>query len=74
MLSGEALAASTTLPIGSYVSIPHLAEFGLPTDYRIADRGHLAGNQIDVLIWTGAVAPSVQLAYAVSGTHDACVY
>ena len=44
--AGVIAAASTNYPLGSYVSVE-----GLGT-YRIADRGHLGANHIDVLMQT----------------------
>lgn len=47
---GSIAAGGSNYPMGSYVSVEGLGV------YRIADRGHLAASQIDVLMTTHAEA------------------
>jgi 3D (Asp-Asp-Asp) domain-containing protein len=47
---GVIAAGGSNYPMGSYVSVEGLGS------YRIADRGHLAASQIDVLMVTHAAA------------------
>ena len=56
-------AAGWAIPLGSYVTVE-----GLPGRYRVADRGMLGRDNIDIAVWTRSEA------YAITGQRGYCVY
>jgi len=72
VFAGEALAAHVSLPFGTMVDVSGLAKHGLATTYRIADRGWLQPDQLDILIWDGSVQSSVAKAYQITGRYLVC--
>lgn len=59
----EAIAAAGwSIPLGSYVEVEGLGR------YRVADRGMLGADNIDIAVWTRADA------YALTAVRGYCVY
>jgi 3D (Asp-Asp-Asp) domain-containing protein len=64
ILSPEPIAAAGwSIPLGSYVEVE-----GLPGRYRVADRGMLGADNIDIAVWSRSEA------FEITAMRSYCVY